>query len=110
MEEQHIVPGYDGLDDDGDAQKYILRLFVTGASPNSIRAITNTKNICEKYLNGRYELEIIDVHQQPLIAADEQLIAIPMLLRKFPKPERRMIGDMSDTMKVLRGLEIKNRE
>jgi circadian clock protein KaiB len=110
MEEQHIVPGYDGLDNNGGVSKYILRLFVTGASPNSIRAITNIKNICEKYLNGRYELEIIDVHQQPLIAEEEQLIAIPMLLRKFPTPERRMIGDMSDTIKVLRGLEITNKK
>ncbi|WP_448699805.1 circadian clock KaiB family protein [Mucilaginibacter sp. AW1-3] len=110
MNEQHVVPENENYDNNGDEQKHILRLFVTGASPNSIRAITNTKNICEKYLNGKYELEIIDVHQQPLIAASEDLIAIPMLMRKFPAPERRMIGDMSDTNKVLRGLGIKNLE
>lgn len=103
------MPDNEKFDNNGE-QKYVLRLFVTGASPNSIRAITNTKNICEKYLKGKYELEIIDVYQQPLIAASEDLIAIPMLMRKFPEPERRMIGDMSDTNKVLRGLGIKNLE
>ncbi|OCX51337.1 circadian clock protein KaiB [Mucilaginibacter sp. PPCGB 2223] len=109
MDEQPVVPDNLKLGESGE-KRYILRLFVTGASPNSIRAITNTKNICEKYLNGRYELEIIDVHQQPFIAASEDLIAIPMLMRKFPLPERRMIGDMSDTDKVLRGLELKKQE
>lgn len=104
------MPDNEKFDNNGGDQKYVLRLFVTGASPNSIRAITNTKNICEKYLSGKYELEIIDVYQQPLIAASEDLIAIPMLMRKFPEPERRMIGDMSDTNKVLRGLGLKNLE
>jgi len=104
MDEQTAVP--DNFTDNED-KRYILRLFVTGASPNSIRAVTNTTKICEKYLNGRYELEIIDVHQQPGIAASEDLIAIPMLLKKLPFPERRMIGDMSDTNKVLRALELK---
>jgi len=110
MDDQHVVPEEKKFDNIEGEEKYILRLFVTGASPNSIRAITNTKNICEKYLRGRYELDIIDVHQQPLIAANEDLIAIPMLMRKFPEPERRMIGDMSDTNKVLRGLGLKNLE
>jgi circadian clock protein KaiB len=86
---------------------YKLRLFITGASPNSVRAITNTKNICELYLSSRYELEIIDIYQQPDIAEQEQLIAVPLLVRKYPFPERRMIGDMSDLQKVLNGLEIK---
>ena len=83
---------------------YLLRLFVTGASPNSTRAITNLKKICETYLKGNYELEIIDVYQQPLIAQSEQVIALPMLIKMSPSPVRRLIGDMSDTEKVLRGL------
>jgi circadian clock protein KaiB len=83
---------------------HVLRLFVTGASPNSTRAITNIKNICETYLKDNYELEIIDVYQQPLIAESEQIIALPLLIKKSPSPERRLIGDMSDTQRVLRGL------
>ena len=83
---------------------YTLRLFVTGASPNSSRAIANLTEICEKYLKGKYELEIIDIYQQPLIAESEQIIALPLLIKKTPSPVRRLIGDMSDTGKVLRGL------
>jgi len=83
---------------------YILRLFITGASPNSSRAIANLKEICEVHLKDNYELEIIDVYQQPLIAQSEQVIALPMLIKMSPSPVRRLIGDMSDTEKVLRGL------
>lgn len=87
---------------------YMLRLFITGASPNSIRALTNIKQICEDHLKGRYSLEIIDVYQQAEIAEKEQLVALPLLIRKKPLPERRLIGDMSDIGKVLKGLEINN--
>ncbi|MGI4749522.1 MAG: circadian clock KaiB family protein [Janthinobacterium lividum] len=83
---------------------YKLRLFVTGASPNSLRAITNTKHFCETYLPGKYELEIIDVYQQPDWAQQEQIVALPLLIKKFPLPERRLIGDMSDTAKIFKGL------
>ena len=86
--------------------KYVLSLFVTGASPNSVRAIVNLKQLCETYLKGKYSLEIIDVYQQGLTAEKEQLIALPLLIKRFPLPERRLIGDMSDTEKVLRGLGI----
>jgi circadian clock protein KaiB len=85
---------------------FILRLFVTGASPNSTRAVANLKNICEEYLKDRYELEIIDVYQQPLTAEREQLIALPLLIKKAPGMERRLIGDMSNKQKVLSGLGI----
>lgn len=85
---------------------YVMRLFVTGASPNSTRAISNLKKILEEYLKGCYELEIIDVYQQPDIAANEQLIALPMLIKSAPGMERKLIGDMSDKQKVLKGLEI----
>jgi circadian clock protein KaiB len=83
---------------------YVLCLFITGATPNSVRAIQNIKEICEEYLKGNYSLEIIDVYQQADIAKKEQLVALPMLLKKQPLPEKRMIGDLSDTDKVLNAL------
>ena len=85
-------------------KEYKLRLFVTGASPNSVRAIANLKHICEKHIPGKYELEIIDVYQQPLLAQEQQLIALPLLLKIEPLPSRRLIGDMSNDTKVLAGL------
>jgi circadian clock protein KaiB len=85
-------------------QEYILRLFVAGASPNSARAINNLTEICEELLEGNYKLEIIDVYQQPEVAKQEQIIALPMLIKKHPQPERKLIGDMSVKEKVLRGL------
>lgn len=83
-----------------------LCLYVTGATPNSVRAIANLKEICETYLKGKYQLDIVDVYQQPLIAEKEQIIALPMLIKKSPFPQRKLIGDMSDTDKVLRGLNL----
>jgi len=85
-------------------KEYVLRLFITGATPNSVRALTNLKKLCEVYLKGKYSLEIIDVYQQADIAEREQLIALPLLIKKLPLPEKRMIGDLSDTDKVLKGL------
>src|SRR4051794_12502425 len=84
--------------------EYVLRLFVTGASSNSLRAISNLTEICETYIKGKYSLEIIDVYQQRSIAEIEQLIALPLLIKTQPLPKRRLIGDMSDTAKVLLGL------
>jgi circadian clock protein KaiB len=94
----------DIADDRIDTNTFVLRLFITGATPNSIRAVTNIKQICEEHLKGRYSLEIIDVYQQQQMAEQEQLIALPLLIKKQPLPERRMIGDLSDTQKVLKGL------
>ena len=105
MTKKQEVPVQD-TPSDQPQPNFILRLFVTGASPNSTRAISNLKNICEEYLKGRYELEIIDVYQQPLVAEREQLIALPLLIKKAPGIERRMIGDMSNKQKVLKGLGI----
>ncbi|MEP7171519.1 MAG: circadian clock KaiB family protein [Bacteroidota bacterium] len=87
-------------------EKYVLRLFVTGILPNSARAITNCKAICEKYLTGRYDLEIIDIYQQPDLALKEEIIAAPVLIKKFPLPEESVIGDLSETKKVLEGLHL----
>jgi circadian clock protein KaiB len=91
-------------DAENETKEYVLRLFVTGASPNSIRAISNLKQICETYIKGKYLLEIIDVYQQKTIAEMEQIVALPLLIKIVPAPQRRLIGDLSDTNKVLRGL------
>jgi len=91
---------------DAGQKKYVLQLFVTGILPNSVRAIGNIKAICEKYLKDRYELEIIDIYQQPDLAIAEDIIAVPVLIKKSPYPPERMIGDMSNTEKVLKGLGI----
>jgi len=90
--------------DKRETKSYVLQLFITGATPNSMRAVTNLKQICETHLKGIYSLEIIDVYQQLEAAEKEQLVALPMLIKKMPYPERRLIGDMSDTQKVLKGL------
>jgi len=92
--------------DEVEGEEYVLRLLVTGATPNSTRAITNITEICEARLKGKYKLEIIDVYQQPFIAENEQIIALPLLIKKSPLPQRRLIGDMSDIEKVLKGLSL----
>ncbi|MEO6522163.1 MAG: circadian clock KaiB family protein [Mucilaginibacter sp.] len=93
------------LNNDVDnTEVYVLRLFVTGASPVSVRAINNLQKILEEHLKDRYELDIIDVHQQPQLVQSENVTAVPMLIKKIPGPKRRLVGDMSDTEKVLRGL------
>lgn len=86
--------------------EYHLVLFITGASPNSVRAINNIKSICEKYLKGNYILEIVDVYKNPEMAQKEQIVALPTLIKKRPEMERRLVGDMSETAKVMRGLGI----
>ncbi|MET1055467.1 MAG: circadian clock KaiB family protein [Pedobacter sp.] len=86
---------------------YQLQLFVAGTSSLSVRAINNLNQILVEHLEGKYELEVIDVYQQPKMALEENVAAVPMLVRKFPAPYRRLIGDMSDKAKVLRGLGIK---
>ena len=91
------------------SSRYILRLYVAGKSPKSVNAIANLKKICEENLQGRYELEVIDLYQQPQLAQGEQIIALPTLIRKLPPPLRRIIGDMSDTERVLVGLDIQKK-
>jgi len=84
--------------------KYILCLFVSGKSPNSAFAVVNIKAICEKYLKNRYELEIIDIYQHPDLAITEEIVALPLLIKKFPIPKKRIVGDLSNTEEVLKGL------
>jgi len=87
-------------------EKYVLRLFVTGMTPKSIKAIENVRKICEENLKGRYELEVIDIYQQPEYAKTEQLLAAPTLIKKLPLPLRRLIGDMSNRERILVGLDL----
>jgi|ERR1043166_2275605 circadian clock protein KaiB len=95
---------------DRSPARYVLRLYVTGATARSTRAILNLKRICEEHLRDQYELEVIDVYQQPTLAKGEQIIATPTLVKKLPMPLRRFIGDMSDADKVLLGLDLRPRE
>ena len=88
-------------------EKYVLKLYVTGMTPRSMKAVTNIKEICERHLSGRYELEIVDIFQQPVLAKGEQIIAAPTLIKNLPLPLRRFIGDMSDTEKILVGLDLR---
>ena len=87
--------------------KYILRLFVSGMLQNSVRAIRNLNKICEQHLKGDYALEIIDIYQQPELAKSEQIIVIPVMIIKYPLPERRIIGDLSNPERVLEILNAK---
>jgi circadian clock protein KaiB len=89
--------------------KYILKLYITGTTPHSMLAVENIKKICEDHLKGRYELEVIDIYQQPKLSEGEQIIAAPTLIKKLPLPLKRLIGDMSNTEKVLLGLDIKKK-
>ena len=91
-----------------ETNPYILRLYVAGQSPKSINAITNLKKICEENLKGRY-LQVIDLYQQPQLAQGEQIIAMPTLIKKLPLPLRRIIGDLSNTERVLVGLDLQEK-
>jgi circadian clock protein KaiB len=88
--------------------QYLLRLYVTGATPKSLRAIGNIKRVCEEHLKGRYRLEVIDVYQQPVLARGEQIVAAPTLIKYLPAPLRKFIGDMANTDRILLGLDVKH--
>ena len=90
--------------------KYVLRLYVAGQTLKSSQAITNIKKICEEYLGDHYELEVVDIYQQPVLAKGEQIIAVPTLVKKLPLPLRRFIGAMADQERILIGLDIKPKE
>jgi circadian clock protein KaiB len=88
-------------------EHYLLRLYVTGMTPQSSRAVTNIKKICEEFLKDRYDLQVIDLYQQPNLAKGEQIIAAPTLIKKLPLPLRRVVGDLSNTDRVLVGLDLR---
>lgn len=87
--------------------RYLLKLYITGSTPTSNRAIVNIRKICEENLQGRYELDVIDISQNPTLAEGEQIIAAPTLIKKLPLPLRRFIGDMSQTERILLGLDLR---
>jgi circadian clock protein KaiB len=89
--------------------QYVLRLYVSGLTPNSQRAIENVRKICEEHLKGRYQLEIIDIYQQPIFAKEGQIVAAPTLVKELPPPLRKFIGDLSNTEKILLGLDVRTK-
>ncbi|HEX9941183.1 MAG TPA: circadian clock KaiB family protein [Thermoanaerobaculia bacterium] len=88
------------------ADRYALRLYVTGATPSSGRAIANVKAICEEHLRDRYDLEVIDIYQQPDLADEDEIVAAPTLVKRQPLPLRRLVGDLSDPQRVLLRLNL----
>jgi circadian clock protein KaiB len=93
---------------DGPVQEeQILRLYIAGQTPKSIKAFANLKKICEEYLPGKYRIEVIDLIQNPQLAAGDQILAVPTLVRRLPEPVRRIIGDLSHTDRVLVGLDVR---
>lgn len=88
------------------AEKYVLRLYIAGTTPRSSRAVANIRDICKHNLKGRYELEVIDIYQKPALAQGEQIIAAPTLVKQLPLPLRRFIGDLSDTERILVGMDL----
>ncbi len=86
---------------------YLFRLYVSGNSPRSALAITNILNICDKYLPGKYELEVIDVFQQPGATREAQIVAVPTLIKELPLPRKKFVGDMTDVEKIVVGLKLR---
>ena len=89
-----------------DAKKWNLRLYVAGQTPKSIVALANLKRICDEHMNGQYKIEIIDLMENPQLAQKDQIVAIPTLVRELPTPLKRIIGDLSNTDRVLVGLDV----
>ena len=87
--------------------RYVLRLYVTGQTPRSLQSVENLQRLCEKHLPGRFDLEVIDIYQQPALAAEGQIIAAPTLIKAMPLPLRRLVGDFSDANRVVLGLDLR---
>jgi circadian clock protein KaiB len=87
--------------------EYILRLYVTGSTPRSMKAVSNLKRLCEEFLPGAYDLEVVDIYKNPDAAREAQIIAAPTLIKRLPAPLRRFVGDLSNTQKLLIGLDIR---
>lgn len=109
-ESKNTIETFERALQESGTERYVLRLYVTGTTPRSMRAIENLKQICEEHLQGRYDLEVVDIYQQPSLARGEQIVALPTLIKKLPHPLRRIIGDLSDTEHVLFGLDITPKE
>jgi circadian clock protein KaiB len=91
-------------------EEWILRLYTAGQSPRSLAALDNLKRLCEQHLSGRYSIEVVDLLKNPRLAKDDQIVAIPTLVRQLPSPLRKVIGDLSDTERALVGLQLKPRK
>ena len=100
---------HDGAPDD-DLEHYHLRLYVAGQTAKSLTALGNLRRVCEEHLAGRYDIEVIDLIKNPKLAAGDQILAVPTLVRKLPEPLKRIIGDLSNTEKVLVGLDIRPKD
>ncbi len=87
--------------------RFLLRLYVTGQTPRSVKSIDNLKRFCEKHLKDQYEMEVIDIYQQPGLASENQIVAAPTLIKSLPLPLRRLVGDLSNQDRVLTGLDLK---
>jgi circadian clock protein KaiB len=94
---------------DRGAEKWNLRLYTAGQSPKSLAALVNLKRVCDEHLAGRYTIEVVDLLKNPRLAKDDQIVAIPTLVRKLPEPLRRLVGDLSDTERTLVGLQLRPR-
>ena len=90
-----------------ETETWELRLYIAGQTPKSVTAFTNLKRLCEEHLPGRYQIEVIDLMQQPQLAAGDQIVAIPTLIRRLPEPLRRIVGDLSNTERTLVGLQLR---
>lgn len=107
-------PGWAGKVGQADSHsrqaKYVLRLYISGSTLKSSRAVENIKRVCEQHLKNRYDLEVIDVYQQAKLARDQQIVAVPMLIKRLPLPLRKLIGDMSNRKQLLFGLDLRVRK
>ena len=92
---------------ENESEEYDLRLYVAGHSPRSVRALDNLRQVCDEHLAGRYRVEVIDLLVNPTLARGDEIVAVPTLVRKLPEPIRKIIGDLSDTERVLVGLQVR---
>jgi circadian clock protein KaiB len=103
------VNGHSPQTDGSETARWNLRLYVAGQTPRSLTAFNNLKEICEEYLKGKYHIEVVDLMENPTLARGDQILAVPTLVRKLPQPIRKIIGDLSNTERVLVGLDIQPR-
>ena len=106
MSQPHRMDDGTGIPADS-GQTWDLRLYVTGQSPNCLRAIENLRLVCEEYMPGRYRIEVVDLLENPRLAADDQILAVPTVVRRLPAPIRKIVGDLSDTERLLVGLQVR---
>lgn len=103
---ESVTTTLEALEQEQEQEKYVMRLYVANRNPKSIRAIQQLKKLCDQYIPGRYELEVIDIYQQPERIEAEQIVAVPTLIKELPPPLQRLIGDMTDTEKVIISLDL----